>query len=252
MAADRRAQRSAARTAVVWDVLRSALADRAGGPAATTVLDIGGGTGGFAVPLAELGCAVEVVDPSPDSLAALERRAAEAGVGERVRPRQGDASDVVALLGAAAVDLVVCHSVLEVVEDPEAALRDMVTVLRPGGAASVLVANRTGATVARVAAGRLTEAGEMLRSATGVAGAGDPLRRRFTVEQLTKLVAAAGLGVVSTHGVRVFADSAPNAVLDTDPAALAELVALESATAGDPAYFGVAAALHVLARKPPR
>jgi S-adenosylmethionine-dependent methyltransferase len=226
------------------------LADRPGGPAATTVLDIGGGTGGFAVPLAGLGCAVEVVDPSPDSLAALERRAAEAGVGERVRARQGDATDVVGLLGADAVDLVVCHSVLEVVEDPDAALRDLVTVLRPGGAASVLVANRIGATLARVAAGRLTEAGEMLRSATGVAAAGDPLRRRFTVEELIDLVTRAGLRVVSTHGVRVFADSAPNAVLDTDPAALDELVALETAAAGDPAYYGAAAALHVLVVKP--
>lgn len=246
--ADRRTQRAAVRTAVVWEVLRNALAERPGGQ--TTVLDVGGGTGGFAVPLAELGCAVEVVDPSPDSLAALERRAAESGVVDRIRARQADATDVMALFGADAVDVVLCHSVLEVVDDPAAALRDLVAVLRPGGVASVIVANRIGATLARVASGRLAEAGEMLRSAEGVANAGDPLRRRFTVDGLNELVTAVGLQPQSVHGVRVFADSAPDAVLDADPSALDELLALEAAAAADPAYLGAAAALHVLALKP--
>ena len=52
------------------------------GPATTAgsrdVLDIGGGTGGFAVRVAELGHRVPVVDPSPDALASLDRRAREA------------------------------------------------------------------------------------------------------------------------------------------------------------------------------
>ena len=61
------------------------------------IVDAGGGTGGFAVPLADLGHAVTVVDSSPDSLAALERRAAEAGV--EVRALQGDAADLGELLG---------------------------------------------------------------------------------------------------------------------------------------------------------
>ena len=67
--ATRRAQ---ARTAVLWAALRAVL--DADGP--RDVLDVGGGTGGFAVPIAELGHRVTVVDPSPDALAALERRAA--------------------------------------------------------------------------------------------------------------------------------------------------------------------------------
>src|SRR5262245_29829155 len=88
---------SAVRTAVVWDVLRAALDERAAtsGRAALDVVDAGGGTGGFAVPLAELGHRVTVVDPSPDALAALERRAAESGVA--VRSVQGEADDLLGL-----------------------------------------------------------------------------------------------------------------------------------------------------------
>ena len=54
------------------------------------VLDVGGGSGMFAVPLARLGHDVTVVDPSADALATLRRRADTAGVGARVRGVQGD------------------------------------------------------------------------------------------------------------------------------------------------------------------
>ena len=65
---------AAARTAVVLDALDDVL------PASgADVVDIGGGTGGSAVRLAAAGHRVTVVDPSPDALAALARRAREAG-----------------------------------------------------------------------------------------------------------------------------------------------------------------------------
>jgi SAM-dependent methyltransferase len=250
MSADRRTQRNPARTAVLWEVLRSAFGAFPGPPGEISILDVGGGTGGFAVPLAELGYSLTVVDPSPDSLAALERRAADAGVADRVLAKQGDATDVVSLLGAESVVAVLCHSVLEVVDDPAAALRGLVEVLRPGGIASVLVANRVAATLARVASGRLAEAREMLVSDTGVGGAGDPLRRRFTLDGIQAVVAGAGLRPTSVHGVRIFADSAPAALLEGDIEAADDLVALEHAVATDRAYLSVATSLHVLAEKP--
>jgi hypothetical protein len=51
------------------------------------------------------------------------------------------------------------------------------------------------------------------------------------------------------HGVRIFADSAPAALLEGDVAAAEDLVALEHAVATDPAYLPVATSLHVLAEK---
>ncbi|WP_316043475.1 class I SAM-dependent methyltransferase [Actinomadura sp. CNU-125] len=83
--------------ALLWEAVRSVLARTAPEAGPSEVVDVGGGTGGFAVPLAELGHRVTVVDASPDALAALERRAAEAGV--RVRAVQGDAVDLPDLLG---------------------------------------------------------------------------------------------------------------------------------------------------------
>jgi S-adenosylmethionine-dependent methyltransferase len=247
MALDRARPRTAVRTAVVWEVLREALGGLAARVDVVQVLDIGGGTGGFAVPLAELGYAVTVVDPSPDALAALERRAAETGTASLVRGLHGDADGVIELLGPGSVDAVVCHSVLEVVDDPADALAEIASVLRPGGIVSILAANRVAAVVARVAAGRLTEARALLADPHGSAGGTDPLARRFSMAELELLITEAGLRPRGSHGVRVFADIAPAALLDIDPRAVDDLIALEHAAAEDPSYAAIATGLHVLA-----
>lgn len=250
MSIDRGRARTAVRAAVVWEILRDALAELAATIDVVQVLDIGGGTGGFAVPLAELGYPVTVVDPSPDALAALERRAAESGTAGLVRGVQGDASDVIGLLGADSVDVVVCHSVLEIVDDPADALASMAAVLRSGGVASVLAANRVAAVVARVAAGRLTQARQLLADPNGSAGAADPLARRFAPGELERLIAESGMRPRVSHGIRVFADVAPAALLDIDPRATDDLIALERSAADDPSYLAIATALHVLADQP--
>jgi SAM-dependent methyltransferase len=239
--------RTRPRTAVVWEILQASLAELAASVDVVEVLDIGGGTGGFAVPLAELGYAVTVIDPSPDALFALERRAAETGTDGLVRGVQGDANGVVDQLGAQSVDAVVCHSVLEVVDDPGEALAQIAAVLRPGGVASVLAANRTAAVLARVAAGRLGDARQLLAAPDGATGVTDSLARRFSMPELEGLIAAAGLRPRASHGVRIFSDIAPAALLDIDPAAFEDLIALEHAASEDPAYAAMATSLHVLA-----
>jgi S-adenosylmethionine-dependent methyltransferase len=130
--------RSSLRTAVVWEVLRAALTRRAEelGRPVLDVLDTGGGTGNFAVPVARLGHRVTVVDPSPDALFALERRAAEAGVTDLVRALQGDTQTLPDLVEPGGVDAVLCHGVLEVVDDPAEALGQLTAALRKGGLVS--------------------------------------------------------------------------------------------------------------------
>ncbi|MFI6812764.1 methyltransferase domain-containing protein [Nonomuraea sp. NPDC050328] len=231
------------RTAVVWDALRAVLS--AAGRERLDIVDAGGGTGGFAVPLAELGHAVTVVDPSPDSLFALERRAAEAGVA--VRGLQGDAADLADILSRDSADLVLCHSVLEYVEDPRSALVAVHGLLRPGGTVSVLAANPVAAAIHRAVAGHFDEAREAL--ATGRWGAKDPTPRRFDAAALTALLAEAGFGATQVHGVRVFADLVPSRLVDGEPGAAEALIALEQAAATHPVLRDIAAQLHVVANR---
>ncbi len=250
-----------ARTAVVWEVLSAVLAEAAasssplesgrsssGDPLpGLDVVDAGGGTGGFAVPLAAAGHRVTVIDPSPDSLAALQRRVAEGGLAGRVVGKQGDLTDLPDLVAPGSADLVLCHSVLEVVDDPAEALVAVAGVLRRGGRLSLLVANRAAAVLARALAGHPDEAARVLTDPDGRWGPADGVRRRFTPEQLDQLVSAAGLEVEQVHGVRVVADLVPSAALDAEPGAAAALLALERALSDRPPFRDVATQLHLLA-----
>jgi S-adenosylmethionine-dependent methyltransferase len=249
--ADRLRTRGSVRTAVVWRSVRVVLTELAEstGRDHLDVLDAGGGTGGFAVPLAELGHRVTVVDASPDSLAALERRATDAGVTERVRALQGDAASLLEVVPPASFDVVVLHSVLEVVDDPAAALAAVREALRPGGVVSVVAANRLAAVLHRAAAGRFDEALHALRDPLGRYSATDPAPRRFMLTDLEALLGAAGLAVVATHGSRVFADLVPGGALDADPAAVEALIALEFEASEVPAFRDIATQLHVVGRR---
>jgi S-adenosylmethionine-dependent methyltransferase len=232
------------RTAVVWAVLRQEL-DRQSRPLA--VLDVGGGTGGFAVPLAGQGHRVTVVDSSPDALAALTRRAADADVADRICAVQGDADALAGIVEPGSVDLVLCHSVLEVVDEPRRVALAVAAALRPGGAASVLVAGRTAAVLSRAMTGQLDAAAALLASPDGCLGHRDTVRRRYDVPDAAALLLEAGLAVEQTHGVRVLADLVPAAVADADPRVLLEV---ELAAAERPPYRDIAAQLHLLARLP--
>lgn len=246
-------RRRSVRTTVVWAALQRALERPGAEPGTGThegarIIDIGGGTGGFAVPLAEQGHRVQVVDPSPDALAALGRRAAEKGVTDRVTGQQGDLGDLGDLgdtVGEA--DLVLCHGVLEVVEDPAAALRTVAGVLSPHGTLSLLVAQRHAAVIARAMAGHFRTAQDLLDEGPG----GDQGRgvHRYTVDELTGLLRDGGFEPSLVHGVRVFADLVPGSLLDLEPGASASLVELERSVAARPEFLPLATQLHVLSTR---
>ena len=245
-----------ARSAVVWEVLTAAIAELGGAVhgGAVHVLDAGGGTGGFAVPLAALGHRVTVVDPSPDSLASLERRAAEEAPGRTLALTavQGDLDSLLDAVEEASVDVVLCHHVLEVVDDPAAGLGSVAAALRPGGIASVLATNRSAAVLSRALSGHFADAAAAMDDPAGRWGAADPTQRRFGRDELLGLLSGAGLEPFDVHGVRVFTDLVPGTLVDGDPSAFEALVRLERLASRRSPYADVATALHVLARRPGR
>lgn len=233
----------------MWEVLREVLDQgaKASGRAALDVVDAGGGTGGFAVPLAELGHRVTVVDASPDALAALERRAAESGVS--VHAVQGDADDLLSVVGPDSADLVLCHSVLEYVDDPAVVIAALARTVRPGGAISVLVSGRLATVLHRALAGHFDDARRVLTGQAGTWGDRDPVPRRFTRDTLAELARGAGLRVGAVHGARIFADLVPSGLVDGEHDAAEALIALEEAASAHPVLRDLGTQLHLLAHR---
>jgi SAM-dependent methyltransferase len=259
--------RDGQRSSLVWDVLARVIADRAAqtGRAALDIVDVGAGTGGFAVSIARRGHRVTVLDPSPDALAAARWRAAEAGV--TLTDVQGEATDLPGLVGepgsadspGAGADLVICHNVLEYVDAPSDALAAVARVLRPGGTVSVLAANSVAAVLQRALAGKYAEALALLPGSSAVSEGAAPetapamlgsasAPRRFTLSELTALLEEAGLRPGEAHGVRIFAGLLAGA--GADPAAADALRELEEAAASCPPLRDIATRLHVLGRRP--
>jgi S-adenosylmethionine-dependent methyltransferase len=246
-------RRDGVRSSLVWDVLRDVVSARAAetGRQVLDIVDVGGGTGGLAVPFAALGHNVTVVDPSPDALAAAQRRAAEAGA--RLTALQGEAASLDSLVGTKAADLVICHNVLEYVDSPADAMTAIAAVLRPAATVSVLAANAVAAVLHRALAGRFTEARQLLEREETEEGSGPP--RRFMLPALTALIEGAGLRAGQTHGLRIFSGLVPGALLEGDAGETGgskgaeALRALEAAAAATPPLRDIAAQLHVLGHR---
>jgi S-adenosylmethionine-dependent methyltransferase len=214
------------------------------------VLDVGGGSGAWAVPLARAGCAVTVVDNSPNALAALQRRAREAGVHELITPVQGDVDALGEVVPPGGADLVLGHGLLEVVDDAAAAVSALAAATTPGGAVSVLVVGRYAAVLARTLSGRLAEARAVLTDPDGRFGADDALRRRLDAATLRGLLEQGGvLRVETLQGDGVLDAWVPGAVRDGGPAAARAVTELEDIAATASPLVEIATRLHALARR---
>jgi SAM-dependent methyltransferase len=206
------------------------------------VLDCGGGSGSYAVPLAVAGAAVTVVDISADALATLHRRASEAGVGARVTPVQGDAELLTEAVGESEFDLVLAHGILEAVDKPAVAFAGICRALSPGGLLSVLVTNPVATVLARALAGDLRGAlAEFRELDVPPARPGRVLVRELCAEH--------GLVIEQVHGVGVFTEWIPGAALDA-PGARDALADLEKLAAVRAPFAEIATRLHLLARRP--
>jgi demethylmenaquinone methyltransferase/2-methoxy-6-polyprenyl-1,4-benzoquinol methylase len=102
-----------------------------------TVLDVACGTGAVAIELARRhGCRVVGVDQSPEMLAEGRLRVAAAGLEDRVELREGRAEEL-PFEDASLAGLTFTY-LLRYVDDPAVTMRELVRVVRPGGAIAML------------------------------------------------------------------------------------------------------------------
>lgn len=247
----RRERSGSSRVALVTTLLGEHLQPARAG-AAVRVLDCGGGSGAYAVPLARTGADVTVIDISADALATLRRRADEAGVSGSVHAVAGDVEALPDLVAGESFDAVLAHGILDAgsavpalpalhaVDETFAA---MAALVRPGGVLSVLVANPVAVVVARALAGEPAAALAELRRLD------DPAAPpRVDPDRVVEFGRAAGLDVVARHGVGVFSDLVPGSAGETAGGRDA-VAALDAEAAGRPPFAELAGRIHLVLRR---
>lgn len=206
------------RYATVAEVLRrqcDALGDR------IRVLDVGGGDGMDALPLAKAGHDVTIVDPSPAWLAEARRRADEEGAG--IRTVLAGLDD----LPRGEWDLVLCHFVLRYRPADAPDVAALAGRVRPGGRLSVMDVNLAGHVLrALVNDGPAAAASELHAERLEVKTFKTDARN-VDVDQVQSDAAAAGLTLVGRYGNRIANDLLIDNTAKYDPAFFTELLHLE-------------------------
>lgn len=197
-----RTLRGRVRTHVIDRHLRWHLPDP---PAA--VVDVGGGAGHQAIPLARDGYRVTIVDPST----AMLERAAERLAGEpddvkaRVTLVQSDGRNAPEALGGQRFAGVCCHGVIMYLDDPGPLVAALAELAGDGGVVSIAAKNQRCLAVRPALAGEWSEALAAFDSDRQVNGL-DVDTRADTVEGLSELLAGCGVETVAWYGVRLFTD----------------------------------------------
>jgi len=197
------------RSGLAFENLKAFLPPQANGP--LCALDVGGGTGATAVRLAQLGIHVTLLDSSPAMLDIAQRAAREAAVTEKIVLKHGDAAHLENLFHVGSFDVILCHNILEYIDDPGAVLRGAARTLRDSSAIlSLLVRNRAGEVLkAAIQAGDLAGAENNLTAEWGQESLYGGRARLFTSDSLQTMLKAASLAAIAERGVRVIADYLP-------------------------------------------
>ena len=213
------------------------------------VLDVGAGTGATAVRLAHLGFYVTQLDSSQAMRDIARRTADEAGVADRLTFAEGDAAQLTDLFPAASFDVVLCHNILEFVDDPTSVLRDAARLLRDTSAIlSVVVRNQAGEVFkAALQTGDLAAAETNLTAEWGSESLYGGKVRLFTARGLRAILKATSLAVIVERGVRVVADYLPPRVSRSSQ--YSQILELERKLGTQPEYAAVARYTHCLARR---
>jgi 2-polyprenyl-3-methyl-5-hydroxy-6-metoxy-1,4-benzoquinol methylase len=211
-------------------------------------LDVGCGTGATAVRLARLGMHVTLLDSSPAMLDIAKGTAQEAGVTDKVVLQHGDATRLANLFHTASYDVILCHNVLEYLDDPIAVLCGTARALRDSSSIlSVLVRNRAGEVLkAAIQAGDLVVAENNLTAEWGQESLYGGRVRLFTADGLQAMLKAASLAVIAERGVRVLADYLPSRI--SRSAQYERILELERKLSRRPEYAGVARYTQCFAR----
>lgn len=174
---------------------------------ALQVLDLGGGNGLDAIPLAVSGHDVTIADFSQAMLAEARRNAKEAHVLGNIDFVLAPADAVSDHLPQEGFDVVLSHNLLQYLDDPRRMFDNLRDVLRTEGILSIMSVNRHSEVYRTILqSGDAVDALAQLEARTHTAGMFEREVRRYSADEIVKLLNEGGFTVVGEYGIRCFVD----------------------------------------------
>lgn len=214
------------------------------------VLDLAGGDGGDALRLAARGHHVTVVDYAPAMLAAAAERAAAGGLSERMTCVRADVTALPADLAAGEFDVVLCHNLLQYMDDVPATLAGALAPLKDGGLFSLMAINRHSAPL-NIAVREMDPKAALaaLDNDWLLTAMFDAQLTLHTAEEVIPVLRNLGCGDVQHYGIRAFCDYITDDARKYDEEYYADLERLELATTARHPYPHTARLFQLTARK---
>ncbi|KQR17298.1 methyltransferase domain-containing protein [Cellulomonas sp. Leaf334] len=211
-----------------------------GGP--LRVLDVGGGDGSDAAPLADAGHDVTVLDQSEALLAQARSRADLSTI------RSG--LEDIPTLGLGSFDLVLCHNVIQYRPDTTSVVRVLAGVVADGGAISLMAPNPPAELLtAAIRRADLGEATDLLDAPTIRTQTFGQEVRRVGADEAIDALADVGFSTVTRYGIRCVTDYVTDDGRKHEPDFYAQLETLELALCDREPYVRTARIWQLVARR---
>jgi S-adenosylmethionine-dependent methyltransferase len=171
------------------------------------IVDAGGGQGQFALDLAEAGQRVFLADISGEMLAQAREQTEQRSLSGRVTLLHKSLQELPQLTQLRNSDLVLCHAVLEWLDNPQQTIAQLAALLKPGGYLSLTFYNRRALEFRLLQRGSFRQLDRNHSSGHwgGHAGSLTP-QNPLLLEWVEDWLAQTGFTIVAHSGIRCFHD----------------------------------------------
>ena len=229
---------------ILWDLITQYLPDDRSVP----ILDLGGGTGIWAIPLAQAGYQVKLTDISPGFLARAREKVDQLGLGDRVSIEQVDICDLSRYEDERFQLALALGDPLSYCDDGRKALAEIKRVLRFSGVVIGDVESAYGG-IDRRRASSWEDIRRALEEGTAFWPGGTTALRLFTPSKLRALIESSGLEVKVMYPADLLSSLVEKELLDSIDGDIDQSVKLEQRLRDDPSLLGCGREIQFIAGK---